>query len=78
MGSWHNSKKYHLRRVIVNQVLTFKELSTVFCAVDAVLNSHALCSSDHAKVEVLTAEHFLTSDILIVYPGFDGTGAMNV
>ena len=64
-GLWEagvKSVKYHLRRIVGEQVLTYEELNTVFHQVEAVLNSRPSCplSNDPNDLQALTPGHFLT------------------
>lgn len=64
------SSKYHLKRVIGEQVLTFEELATLFSRIEAILNSRPLSqlSSDPSELEALTPGHFLIGAPLTSVP----------
>ncbi|EZA62931.1 hypothetical protein X777_15523, partial [Ooceraea biroi] len=65
------SAKYHLRRVISETKLTFKEMSTRFLAqVEACLNFRSLhaLSDDPDDVSTLMPEHFLIGVPLLAIP----------
>lgn len=77
-GLWEagvRSTKYHLKRVIGTQILTFEEFTTLLCKIEAILNSRPLCqlSPDPAEYDVLTPGHFLTGQPLISLPEEDLT-----
>ncbi|XP_055615123.1 uncharacterized protein LOC129761429 [Toxorhynchites rutilus septentrionalis] len=63
-GIWESgvrSVKYHLKRVVGNQQLTFEEMSTVLVQIESVLNSRPLtpCSDDPNDLTAVTPAHFL-------------------
>ena len=64
-GLWESavkSAKFHLKRVIGQQKLTYEEFSTVLCQIESCLNSRPLVPiSSHSDdgIEVLTPGHFL-------------------
>lgn len=63
-GLWEaavKSTKYHLKRCIGQTTLTYEEMSTLLCQVEACLNSRPLCrlTNDPDDVDVLTPGHFL-------------------
>ena len=63
-GPWESavkSMKYHVYWMIGEQVITFIELSTLLCRVEAILNSRPLLplSDDISDLEPLTHAHFL-------------------
>jgi len=77
-GIWEagvKSTKFHLVRVIGDQLLTFEELSTLFTQIEAILNSRPLCSlsTDPNEVDVLTPAHFLVGEPLVGIPQPDLT-----
>lgn len=77
-GLWEaavRSTKHHLKRIVHNTKLTFEELSTLLCQIEATLNSRPLCtiSEDEDHLEILTAGHFLTGAALNSIPEPDIT-----
>ncbi|XP_055840854.1 uncharacterized protein LOC129908416 [Episyrphus balteatus] len=63
-GLWEagvKSVKFHLKRVVRNETLTFEELSTLLTEIEACLNSRPLCpvSDNIDDFEILTPAHFL-------------------
>lgn len=77
-GLWEagvKSVKYHLHRVIGSACLTFEEMSTVLCQIEACLNSRPLCSlsTDPSDFSALTPGHFLVTHELNALPEPDVT-----
>ncbi|XP_026740536.1 uncharacterized protein LOC113502962 isoform X1 [Trichoplusia ni] len=65
-GLWEaavKSLKYHLKRVVGEQKLTFEEFSTLLYQLEACMNSRPLCplTEDSADLNYLTPAHFLSS-----------------
>ena len=73
-GLWEagvKSMKRHLRRVMGTRRLTFEDLTTVTCRIEACLNSRPLIpitSPDPDGVEALTASHFLLNKAPTICP----------
>ncbi|XP_077262536.1 uncharacterized protein LOC143897601 [Temnothorax americanus] len=72
-GLWEagvRSVKHHLRRVLQNHTLTFKELTTLLCRIEACLNSRPLAPLKDTlnDYEVLTPGHFLIGSAITVNP----------
>lgn len=77
-GLWEaavKSVKYHLYRVIRDQILSFEELTTLFAKIEAILNSRPIGSKgdDSGGLDPLTPGHFLTGGPLISIPEPDLT-----
>jgi hypothetical protein len=72
-GIWEagvKSFKYHLRRVMGNECLTFEEMTTLTSQIEACLNSRPLIplSNDPTDPSVLTPGHFLIGSPLTCIP----------
>ena len=71
-GLWEaavKSMKKHLRNIVGDTRLTFEELSTVLCQIEAVLNSRPLTPlSNEGEAEALTPGHFLVGRPLEALP----------
>ncbi|KAG7313499.1 hypothetical protein JYU34_000634 [Plutella xylostella] len=72
-GLWESSVKSvkdHLKRVVQKALLTYEQLSTVLCQIEAVLNSRPLVplSDDVNDYLYLTPGHFLIGTALNSYP----------
>lgn len=72
-GLWEaavQSAKRHLLRVTKGILLTYDETTTLFCKIEAVLNSRPLTpmSSDPVDFNVLTPGHFLVGEPLMLPP----------
>ena len=83
-GLWESavkSVKYHLKRILGDQILTFEEMATVTCQVEACLNSRPLgvqhCLSPDG-IRLLTPGHFLTGGPLTAYPETEITPEMSL
>lgn len=62
--------KHHLKRVIGDSTLTFEEISTLLCQIEACLNSRPLyaLSAHPSDLTALTPGHFLIGEPLSVVP----------
>lgn len=73
-GLWEaavKSVKFHLKRIMKDANLTFEEISTLSCQVEAILNSrplYAVPNDDPTHINVLTPSHFLIGDLLTSIP----------
>jgi len=72
-GLWEaavKSAKYHLKRVVGEQILTFEEMSTLTSRIEAILNSRPLTpfSSDPHDYRPLTSGDFLIGAPLVAIP----------
>lgn len=72
-GIWEaavKSLKHHLKRIVGAAALTFEEMATVLCQIEAVLNSRPLTplSNDPCDLNVLSPAHFLTGGSLKALP----------
>lgn len=75
-GLWESHikiAKNYLRKIIGNASLTFEELSTVFCQIEACMNSRPLSplSNNVSDLSPLTPGHFLVGEALITLPESD-------
>lgn len=69
-GLWERavrSMKYHLKRIVGVQVLTFEELYTVLVRIEAALNSRPLTalSEDPTDMTALTPGHFISGGQIV-------------
>ncbi|XP_062538159.1 uncharacterized protein LOC134206454 [Armigeres subalbatus] len=78
-GIWEasvKSTKYHLKRILKGNLLTFEEMYTLLTQVEAILNSRPLFShsDDPAESEVITPAHFLIGRPMtaVPEPSYDG------
>lgn len=62
--------KHHLRRVIGETKLTYEEMSTLLCQIEACLNSRPICanSNDPDDFTALTPGHFLVNTSVLAIP----------
>lgn len=72
-GLWEagvKSMKHHLKRIIGNTTLTYEEMSTLLCQIEACLNSRPLValSNDIDDLSALTPGHFLIGRKIISQP----------
>lgn len=72
-GLWEaavKSTKNHLKRVIGNVTLTFEEMVTTLCEIEAILNSRPLFAvyNDPADPEVITPSHYLIGRPMTAIP----------
>lgn len=67
------SMKYHLKRVIGARVMEYRQMRTLLCKVEAVLNSRPLSAltDDPNDLHALTPGHFLIGEELVAPPSFD-------
>jgi hypothetical protein len=73
-GLWEagvKSVKHHLKRIIGKTTLTYEEMSTLLCQIEACLNSRPLCAVeiDPAEFETIAPGHFLIGSALLAPPG---------
>jgi hypothetical protein len=72
-GLWEStvkSMKYHLKRSLGETILTYEEMSTLLCQVEAILNSRPISKdlSEASELDPLTPGHFLTQGPILLPP----------
>ena len=73
-GLWEatiKSMKFHLKRVVGAQKLTFEELTSILCQIEACMNSRPITNvTSHSDdgIDVLTPGHFLIGRSLVSLP----------
>lgn len=69
------SMKFHLKRALGEKVLTFEEMCTLLCQIEAVVNSRPICemSTDPCDMQTLTPAHFLNMVPMELAPDEDLT-----
>lgn len=75
-GLWESaikSVKFHLARVIGDQILTYEEFYTILCRIESILNSRPVgpLSDDPNDTQALTPNHFLTLEAATGLPEQD-------
>ena len=78
VGIWEaavKSAKHHMRQVIGEQVLTFSELTTFMCRVEACLNFRPLAAltDDPSDLDFLSPSHFLIQRSSFLVPEKNAT-----
>ncbi|XP_076296622.1 uncharacterized protein LOC143216924 [Lasioglossum baleicum] len=78
-GLWEaavKSAKFHMHRVMGNAHLTYEEVQTLFCEIEAILNSRPITplSEDPNDMACLTPGHFLIGEELNSFPREDLSG----
>lgn len=77
-GLWEaavKSTKFHLKRILLNAILTYEEFSTLITQIEGILNSRPLfaLSSDPNDLSPLTPSHFLIGRTITTPPDPDLT-----
>jgi hypothetical protein len=75
-GLWEatvKSMKYHLKRTLGSQVVTYEELYTLLAEIEGCLNSKSLCtlSDDPFTQTYLSPQHFLIGEPITQLPSHD-------